>query len=275
MALVKKVQKKTQKPRSGATAQETRTPVQEAQPLPISLADRYFCFVRRIARLIPYKRAQVWLDFFLDPEKEFSGKLPGLFLMLKDLYVLVILQFFVYLLSSGIPMAIAAGERNIITVLAAITFSLAVSLVSPIVMLLFSVIEFAVAKVLGGIGSFSSNFVASAMPAPAIFIAGLPLTLISVAVSWLAYGAGTSSLLQVALCAVMLPLIIISLALAVYSLYMKYAGFKRVHGLPSIAAAAVVIIPLGMALIAVFLVMAYLAPIVAPIVASLQATAGT
>lgn len=239
-----------------------------------NILGQYFGIVDWLNSFIPYKRVNAWKDFFIDPEKGSSGKLPAVGGILKDLYIVSVIQILLYIISSGIPLLLLTPQANIMLALFSIAFAVLIYLAYPLLCLLYSVLEFGVAKAVGGKGSFSQNFSASALPVLATFIMMLPLGIISIFLAWLSNAAVVYPALTSCICILTLPFAIISFVTLIYSYYLKFKAFKKVHAISSVAAAAVVIVPVLLILIAAFALLTLFAPYFAPMVAVQQAQAG-
>jgi hypothetical protein len=260
------------------SAKATAAKIVAPKATPVEMADntlgKYFGIVDWLNSIMPYKRMAVWKDFFISPEKESSGKLPGIGEILKDLYVVSLIQILFYIISSGIPLLLITSQESIMFALISIVFTVLAYLLYPLLYLLYSVLEFAVAKAVGGKGNFSQNFAASALPLLAVFIILLPLWLLSIPVAWLSNAAVVMPALTLCMCILTLPFLAVSILIFLYSFYLKFVAFKKVHGISSIAAAAVVIVPIIIILIVAFALLALLAPYFAPLVALQQAQSG-
>ncbi|MCI0503548.1 YIP1 family protein [Candidatus Micrarchaeota archaeon] len=222
----------------------------------------YFSYVDRGVAMIPYARAKIWREFFLNPVAVLQKDGVGLGQRLKDLYAMMGVEFIILCLMY-LPMLLVMGilsaGSGLIVAGIFLAIMIAAVLISPLMTFLYSLLELLVAKLLGGSGDMGANFNASTLPALSLFVVQLPLTVLTIPLVWL------SMVPMVSLCAscIQLPLAIVVGVLGLYSYYLKYLGFREVHRLSPVRAAAVVILPIILmaAIIVLVVVLTYAAMI--------------
>ncbi|MCX8199849.1 MAG: hypothetical protein N3G76_00050 [Candidatus Micrarchaeota archaeon] len=207
----------------------------------------YLGYVDRVRSFIPYKRVALWKDFFLNPLKVIGASKDSIMTILKDLYMMGILSFIIWLASAFIPQAIVQLVLNpgmsaiSIPLLAFMLIASIVFLaVLPLMSAAYAFLEFIVAKLVGGSADFSRHLFASAMPQLGMFAFLLPITILQAVL-------GIFSIipfLGLALTCLLLPLQIVVLCAWLYTIYLKFLSFKEVHKVSGIRAAAIIIIPL-------------------------------
>ncbi|MDD5172270.1 MAG: hypothetical protein PHF60_04515 [Candidatus ainarchaeum sp.] len=227
--------------------------------------DKYLEYVDKVIDFIPYKRLAEWKKFGLDPLPKVS-KPDSIMQRIKDIYVMLIITLFFRLLGMlpalviggaffviysilllGIPLIILAAVLGVIFVL---------WLLSPVFIMLYSLVEYAVAKLLGGTGNYTMHFNAGVASSLAAFTFELPLLIVYVPLGWLMMIPCLGYLFMIAA----FPLSMLMLAIGLYGIYLKFTSFRKLHELTTGKAAAVVIVPIVlwiMALIAL-VVMFYL-----------------
>lgn len=208
-----------------------------------NLIAKYIGIVDRLIAVIPYKRVWVWKEFFFNPSATVMKDNVGVVERLKDLYIANAVELLINLVALIPMLALFAlftlGVGLIwIGVIAAII--LVSYLLGPIFAFIYSLIEYVVARALGGTGDIRANFNASALPGLAVFIITIPILILQIPFTWL------SIVPIISLCAsiVALPLSIALMIAGLYAFYLKYLAMKKVHGLSSMRAAGVVIIPI-------------------------------
>jgi hypothetical protein len=217
---------------------------------------KYLQIVDRGIAMIPYGRAKIWKESFFNPSSVVTKDNVGVGERLKDLYVMSAVELLLGLIAV-IPLlavmtlfTMGAGViwMGIVAGLIVVSF-----LLGPIFAFLYSLLEYVVARALGGAGDIRANFNASALPGLAVFVITLPLLVARVPFGWL------QAIPIVNLCASILelPLDIALLIAGIYGLYLRYLAMKEVHKLSSMRAAGVVIIPV-VAVVVLFVVIAIL-----------------
>jgi hypothetical protein len=203
---------------------------------------KYLEFVDRGVAMIPYARAKIWREFFLNPVSVIQKDNVGLGQRFKDLYVMTAIDYVLVGLMY-IPMllimSIFSGGIGLMTVGILLAVIAVMLILSPVFMFIYSLLELLVAKALGGAGDMQANFNASALPMLSLFVVQLPLTILMVPFVWL----GMVPVIGLCASCIQIPLSICAVVLSLYSYYLKYVGFKEVHKLSPIRAAGVVILP--------------------------------
>lgn len=213
---------------------------------------KYLSYVDRGVAMIPYARAKIWREFFLSPVAVIRKDNVGIGQRFMDLYAMTGVVFVILCLMYVpmlIVMSLLSGGTGLIMVGAFMVAMLVLLLISPIFSFLYSLLELLIAKLLGGVGGMQANFNAAVLPNLALFVVQLPLTVLTIPLVWL------SMVPIISLCAscIQMPLSIVMMLLGLYSLYLKYLGFKEVHKLSSARAAGVVILPIVLIVVAVVL----------------------
>ena len=218
----------------------------------------YMKYVDRAVAMIPYARAKIWKEFFLNPTATVKMDDVSIGQRLKDLYVMtaIALVFMVLVMGPMVALGVVTSAGlNLFVYGAMAAVMLVLFALEPLLGLLYSLLELAVAKALGGTGDMKSNFNASALPSLAIFVIYLPLSVVSIPLGWLAM----VPVIGICVSCIRFPLSLVSMGLWLYSMYLKYLAFKEVHKLSSAKAAGVVILPmvLMVALMVVIFVLIY------------------
>lgn len=217
---------------------------------------KYLEYVDRGVAMIPYKRAAIWKEFFFNPTATIKTDNVTVMQRLKDLYVITVISVvfaalimvpaaLIGTVTSGGPGLFAYG---IIGAAMLVLFAL-----EPLLGFVYSLLELAVAKALGGTGDMKANFSASALPGLGVFVINLPIAILSIPLGWF------SMIPIIGLCAscIRFPISLVSMGLGLYSIYLKYLAMKEVHKLSSFRAAAVVVVPIFL-LIAIFVALVVL-----------------
>jgi len=218
----------------------------------------YMKYVDRAVAIIPYKRAAIWKEFFLNPTETVKKDNVSIGQRLKDLYVMTAMMFLFMVLVMG-PMIALGAVTSMGLNLFVYGFMAAAMLIllalSPFINLLYSLLELAVAKALGGTGDMKANFNASSLPNLSTYVIYLPLYIVTVPLGWL----GMIPVIGLCASCIHFPISLVSMGLGLYSMYLKYLAFKEVHKLSSARAAGVVILPmvLMVALMVVIFVLIY------------------
>jgi hypothetical protein len=203
----------------------------------------YMKYVDRAVAMIPYKRAAIWREFFLNPTETIKKDNVSIGQRIKDLYVMIAISCLFMVLVMGPMVALGAVTSmglNLVVYGFMAAAMLVIFVLEPFLGLLYSLLELAVAKALGGTGDMKANFNASSLPGLATFTVYLPCAILAIPLGWL------SMVPVIGLCAscIRFPLSLVSMGLGLYSMYQKYLAFKEVHKLSSVKAAAVVILPI-------------------------------
>ncbi|MFH0737935.1 MAG: YIP1 family protein [Candidatus Micrarchaeota archaeon] len=221
---------------------------------------KYLGYVDMCIGFIPFDRLKLWKEFFFNPASTVAKEKGGILERMVDLYVssligiiiMIIAAFPNYILQSVIKGTDLAALALSIPLV--IGIYLALWLVGPVLSFLYSLLVFAVAKLLGGVGDLRAHFNAYALPGLAVFVLFLPATILMVPLQWL----GAIPLVNLCACLIILPLSIAGTILDLYGIYLSYLAFKEVHKLSSARAAAVVVLPvlliagIAIALVAIF-----------------------
>ncbi|MFH0737934.1 MAG: YIP1 family protein [Candidatus Micrarchaeota archaeon] len=211
-----------------------------------SLKQAYLGIVDKIIGLIPFGRLKLWKEFFFNPSLVVANEKGGIKDRILDLYLMGLIWVILSLISvipallvssigteagiAALPMAIGLMAAILIVVWIAI----------PLALLLYSLLQFAVAKALGGQGDFRAHLNASVLPGLGAFALLLPIFLLSVPVSWLAALPGISLCISI----IQIPIEVIEGIAGLYSLYLGYLAFKEVHKLTMWKTIAVIAIPI-------------------------------
>ncbi len=221
---------------------------------------RYLGYVDRVLAHVPYKRAVIWKEFFLNPLPTLKKDDVGIGQRMKDLFVTAavgsVFQMVMYLPMLAIMAILSLGTALIMALF--YLGIIAVNLIAaPVMGFLYSLLELLVAKALGGRGDMRANFNASALPGLGVWAIMLPALIAFVPILWL------SMIPFVSLCTMVitLPASLLMFGIAIYALYLKYLAMKEVHGLTSERAALVVILPF--VILAVLMVLAIIAVYIA------------
>jgi hypothetical protein len=213
---------------------------------------KYLEFVDRGVAMIPYARAKIWREFFLNPVSVIQKDKVGLGQRFKDLYVMTAVDYLIIALMY-VPMilimAITSAGIGLLSVGILLAVLVVLFLLSPIFVFLYSLLELLVAKALGGVGDMAANFNASTLPTLSLFVVQLPLIILMIPLVWL----GMVPIIGLCASCIQIPLSIVSVVLGLYSYYLKYLGFKEVHKLSPIRAAGVVILPIILMIVVVVL----------------------
>jgi hypothetical protein len=209
---------------------------------------KYMVYVDRAVGMIPYRRIGVWKEFFFNPSATVSKNIDSIGERLKDLYVAngieVILgliaaipALLITLLGSGGGALGAVGLGAGIGILLAII--VVGYLIGPLLYLIYALLEYVIAKLLGTTADFRSHFNASVLPALATFVVLLPITIVSIPFQWL------ESIPLIGFCGSLIMLVIgvAEFVVELYGLYLKYLAFREVHKLSTIRTLAVVFLP--------------------------------
>jgi hypothetical protein len=218
----------------------------------------YMKYVDRGVAMIPYKRAAIWKEFFLNPTETVKKDNVSIGQRIKDLYVITAfdLLFMILIMGPAVLLGTVTSAGVGLFVYGIMAAAMLVLLtVYPFLCLLYSLLELAVAKALGGTGDMQANFNASTLPGLAVFIIYLPLAIIAIPLGWL----GMVPVIGLCASCIRFPLSLVSMGLGLYSMYLRYLAFKEVHKLSSVKAAGVVILPIFLlgALMVVIFVLIY------------------
>jgi hypothetical protein len=222
--------------------------------------DKYLVYVDRVTALIPYRRMGVWKEFFFKPAETVSKNIDSITQRLIDLYFVMAVSLILGIASALPSIALMLVFNPLGSILGGGIILLIVAaglLLMPVLGLLYSALEFVVAKILGGKASFTAHFNASILPGLATFVIMLPLTIAIIPVRWL------SAIPLVSCCTLvlLLPVYLFMMVIYLYGLYLKYVAFKEVHKFDSLRAIATIFIPMMLlvALLVVLWLLFYLA----------------
>jgi len=218
----------------------------------------YMKYVDRGVAMIPYKRAGIWREFFLNPTETVKKDNVSIGQRIKDLYVIAAFDLILMILIMGPALLLSSVTSGGVSMLAYGMMGAAILVLLvlyPFLGLLYSLFELAAAKALGGTGDMQANFNASSLPGLSVFIIYLPLSIIAVPLGWL----GMVPVIGLCASCIRFPLALVSTGLGLYSMYLKYLAFKEVHRLSSAKAVGVVILPIVLifALMVVIFVLIY------------------
>lgn len=200
-------------------------------------------FVDNIIKKIPYGRLSVWKDMLFEPSKTIKSEMKNVSLSrgAKDIAVSSFFYSIVLVLLLGIFMGIFLGIMLIPVTLTGginaciLSIVIAVLIVIAIIIfmvlfcifswLVYSGIEFLLARLLGGTGEYAANAYIEALQSAAFLVMMTPFVAVS-----------------------MIPCLSlftqpVMIALAMYNLYVRYLIIKYVHNLTRNKAIAVVLIP--------------------------------
>jgi len=208
--------------------------------------NKYTEYVDKIAEFIPYEGTKVWREFFFNPTKTVTGNIGGVGNRIKDLYVMQVIGIVIGLLALipyiliygfsllGNPIAGGVGI-GLILGLVALFF-----LLGPFISLLYSMIEYVVAKLLGGKADTAAHVNASILPTLATFVIVLPLSILMIPVRWLSI----IPLVSCCVAIVTIPVSLVTMFVNLYGLYLKYLALKEVHKLTTWRTIAVIFVPI-------------------------------
>jgi hypothetical protein len=121
---------------------------------------------------------------------------------------------------------------------------------APIVNILNSLLEFIIAKLLGGKANFGVHLNASILPGLAQWVFILPILIINIPITWLTYVPIISCIAPI----LQIPIVILLLIATIYAIYLKVIAFKEVHKFSTIRAVIAVLLPI---LIVILLAMTF------------------
>jgi hypothetical protein len=232
----------------------------------------YMGLVDKAISLIPYKKAATWKEFMFNPtdtikrcDETVAGRLVSLYVMNAIGLVIALISMLPIIALTFMGNALAGGfVMTVIAIGVAAGFIL-----GPILNMLYSVLEYLVAKLVGGTGRFQAHFNASALPGLGASIILLPLTVAEIPFTWLR----SIPIIGVVSGCLTVPFSVVFGLVALYSLYPKYLAFKEVHKVSDLRALAIIFVPVFiiMALLVAIMVMFY-AAIMAAIVSGSLAT---
>lgn len=204
---------------------------------------KYLDIVDRGIATFPYRRLAVWKEFFLNPAATLAKDDIGILGRFKDAYVHKGIELFVLILSLlpavligsiGNPAAGLLGMGLIIAIL------IGAYILLPPALFVYSLLEFVVAKLLGGSGDIRSNWNASLLPGLGVFVVLLPVLIVEIPVIWF----GMIPIIGICGSIIRMGFNLVFILGSLYIMYQKYIAFKAVHRLSDIRAAAVVLAPL-------------------------------
>ncbi|MGB9635385.1 MAG: hypothetical protein ACPL0A_02810, partial [Candidatus Micrarchaeia archaeon] len=140
----------------------------------------YLSYVDKIISYIPYKRVKVWKEFFLKPEEKLESSITSTSSIIVDLYVMSLLSMFIGLLNPLVIILIAINPLVFVIVLA-------LFLLLPILYILHSLLEFIVARIVGGKAGFRVHLNASVLPLLGMWAVLLLLSIIQIPIGILSY----------------------------------------------------------------------------------------
>lgn len=238
------------------------------------IVDWYLRVVDRLISIVPYKRLAVWKEFFLNPIATLKKDQIGIVGRMKDLAVSGLISailLLVIILPLVLISAVLTAGLGFIAVGLLLALFVAVIIITPVCGFLYSLLQFGIAKVLGGVGNMEANFNASALPGLAVAIITLPLSILMIPAIWISF----IPFLNICASVIQTPLGIIIGLVGLYNYYLQYLGMKEVHKLSSLRAVAVVIVPplvlLALLVVAVLLAYVMLAMALAGLVSALSA----
>ncbi len=236
-------------------------------------ADMYLRYVDKIISFLPFKeRFLEWKSFFLNPEK---FEIKPLKTRIVDFYVKLLVDFIVSMLSNlpgiifllaTVLVSITIAPSTIMFALLALAGAIIFCLLLPLLYILYFAVEFAVAKICGGKGSFTAHSNVSFLSSFAVVAILLPAYIVSILLTWI-------SSIPVISCLVSPILMLLSIAMilvGIYSLFLKYKGFIIVHKYSGMRSAITVLVP-WLALVAIgiaFVALLYLGLFTLPFLAN-------
>ncbi|MBU0527475.1 hypothetical protein KKE92_03280 [Candidatus Micrarchaeota archaeon] len=208
--------------------------------------NKYTEYVDKVADFIPYKGTKVWREFFFNPTKTVTGNIGGIGNRVKDLYVMQVIGLVIGLLAL-IPYVLIYGATLVSNPIAGgfgigliVGLMVLFFILGPIISLLYSMIEYAVAKILGGKAEATAHVNASILPTLATFLIVLPLSILIIPIRWLAI----IPLVNCCVAIITLPVSLVTMFVNLYGIYLKYLAFKEVHKLTAIRTIAVIFAPI-------------------------------
>ncbi|MEM4332343.1 MAG: hypothetical protein QW500_03635 [Candidatus Micrarchaeia archaeon] len=220
---------------------------------------KYLGIVDLLISFIPYKKAELWKNFFLNPLKIVAeAKNVTVPSILIDLYVVALLGLVISAIFSYLPQLLIQYVVNPVAFIALISLlvvifalSSAIALISPILSLLYAGFEFILAKLLGGTANFSRHLFASVMPHLGMFIIMLPIYIL------INLSSALTSIPTVGTaCACLLfPLEVVLLFVWVYSIYLKFLALREVHKVSSLKTIIIIVLPLLVVILVVIVLL--------------------
>jgi hypothetical protein len=227
--------------------------------------DRIDEFATRIVDRVNYGRLRVWKDLLFKPQETLKkeakkasllrGALDIIvsgfvqFAFFSIFYGLLILVFLILvaLLSLAITKSVRleAMVPLIGTIVMIVIGLIAILLVFSVVgWLVYSTLEFIIAKLLGGVGGYREHLYLTALQGAALSIASFPFTVVQLipCISLITYP--------------------IAIGLAIYSIYIRYLIVRQIHELPRNESILVILLPIILimcAVIAFYILMILLA----------------
>ncbi|MFZ5500439.1 MAG: YIP1 family protein, partial [Candidatus Micrarchaeota archaeon] len=206
-------------------------------------------------RKVPFSGVPYWIDFAEAEVGKTLGKDQTLPELLKEYYVIYILQWLASLLSRWYVtiifapviaiwismMAVFVGVLNPLLAIGGVLAFLVLMVLGPAIgMFLTGAVYFVGAKLLGGTGSFEKTLAIVVKSAGANFTLMIPLYFAFATIIGLVLG----------------PL---TYVVMIYTLYLTYKGIRHVHGLSQMRAIAVILFPIVAAIaLAVILYLAFM-----------------
>ncbi|NYZ74311.1 hypothetical protein H0O00_04150 [Candidatus Micrarchaeota archaeon] len=225
--------------------------------------EKYLGYVDSVINFLPYKRMAQWKDFGLDPLSKVS-KPDSVMQRVKDIYVMEIYSILFGVLA-GLPLLVIYGIAfaflsvfmfgiPLIFLAALLVAWLLLLILSPVFTILYCLVEYAVAKMVGGTGDYNTHFNASVASGLAAFTFELPLMVAYIPIGWALVVPCVNYLVMI----VAFPLNMLRMAINLYGIYLKFTSFRKLHELSDGRAAAVVIVPIVLLVIAVIAVVVIL-----------------
>jgi len=211
--------------------------------------DKYLGYVDKVISYIPYRRVAEWKAFGLDPLPKVS-KPEGILQRIKDLYAMLAIRL-VFTFVSMLPVLVIGGALvllysiilfgiPLIFVAAALGIMVLSWILSPVFTLLYCLVEYAIAKLLGGKGDYNTHFNAAVASSLAAFSFELPLLAVYIPVAWLTFVPCLGYLMMF----ISFPISLLMMAIGLYGIYLRFICIRQLHDLTSGKSAAVVILPI-------------------------------
>ena len=218
------------------------------------LLNKYFGYVDQVISYIPYERVKTWKEFFLNPSKTATTKKESIGTRLLDLYVKNLLSLVLGILVM-VPAIAGAAFAGGVTSLMLPTFGLPIALfialvigviylILPILGLIYSLMEYIVAKILGGKADFTTHFNASSLAGLSLFVILLPLTIALIPLGWLESIPYLGFCVMIAVLPLVWAVRILTTVVSIYGYFLRYQAFKTIHGFSTARAVLTVVIPM-------------------------------
>lgn len=241
---------------------------------------KYLEYTDAIIRYIPYRKVAEWKEFGLDPLSKVS-KPDSIMERVKDIYAMQLIGLVIGFLAALPALAIyavllvlwSALLVGIPLIFIAMFFVVAIVifLINPVFSLLYCLVEYAVAKLLGGTADFNAHFNSGVASGLAAFALQLPLQVANIPITWLRMVPIISCLGLI----IFIPVGLAMLGVYIYGIYLRFICYRKIHNLSDGKAAAVIIMPIVISLVVVIAIFVlFYAMIFAAMLAPLLAAGG-